>query len=257
VQYTREQELLRQTFLAEATELVAGLEKDPNILAAFLTGSAAWGKPNPDGDLDILLITGNNQGVFYRYLIPKFCRTPRRAEFGFIPLAVVMEKIGRAYGDPLSCSTIEQFKNGKILFQKEDRGDRIIRACRDVVPGKLLVGRNINMVSGLMGSLRQALELKQYRNVLLFSRKIMSLSARMLLLVRERLGVAKEKQEFRAVNRIFARTESGHYETVMAVNNVGREKSYLTLLKTMTLLGNILSGKAVSDRIVSYNGFQG
>lgn len=256
MQYTREQELLRQTFLAEAMELVAGLEKNPNILAAFLTGSAAWGKPNPDGDLDILLITEDNHGVFYRYLIPKFCRTPRRAEFGFIPLAVVLEKIEGAYGDSLSCSTIEQFKNGKILFQMEDRGDRVVRACRDVVPGKLLIGRNINKISGLMGSLKQAFESKQYRNVLLLSRKIMSLSVRLLLLVRERLGVAKEKQEFRAVDRILEKTESGQYETVMMVKNADREKSYLTLLKTMTLLGNIISGKAVSDRIVSYNGFQ-
>lgn len=254
MQYTREQELLRQMFLAEAAELAAGFEKDPNILAAFLTGSAAWGKPNPDGDLDVLLITRNSHGVFYRYLIPKFCRTPRRAEFGFIPLEVILGKINSAYADSISCSTIEQFKNGRILFQKDGQGDRIAQACRDAIPSKILIGKHINKINGLLSLHRQTLESGRHRTVLLTSRKIMSLTSRLLLLVRDHLGVAKEKQEFRAVNKIFGPAESASYEAAMSVANIDREKSNRVLAHAIALIGHMLLNKAVSDRIVSYNG---
>lgn len=255
MQYTPEQELLRRTFLAEATELAAGFKENPDILAAFLTGSAAWGKPNPDGDLDILLITKNNQGVFYRYLLPKFSQVPRRTEFGFLPMALVQEKIERAYGDAISCSTIEQFKNGRILFQKDDQGERVVRACRHSAPGRLLIGRKINDINGLIKKLKQALEEKQNQTVVLTARRIMSLSSRLLLLVRDRLGVAKEKQEYRAITKIFDKTESTSYETIMNIGDSDREKAYRAILDTIELVGGILSKRRVSDKIVRYNGF--
>ncbi|MFZ5979855.1 MAG: nucleotidyltransferase domain-containing protein [Candidatus Zixiibacteriota bacterium] len=255
MEYTREQELLRQTFLKEAEEIVADFKKDPNILAVFLTGSAAWGIPNPDGDLDILLVTEKRKGVYYRYLIPKFCRVVRRTELGIIPREVVQKNIKRAYGDLLSSSTIEQFKNGRILFQKDDFGEQLIKACRDVTPGIFLIGKSINEIKKLLTNLLEKPENQEPGLAILIARRIMNMVTRLLLLVRDRRGVAKEKQEYRAVNKYFSVTERESYNKVMGIKNIDEEEAYTVVKKTITLLTGILLKRAISSKVVSYNEF--
>ena len=253
--FTREQDRLRQILLNEATDIVSGLADDPDILAAFLTGSAAWGKPNPDGDLDILLITGRNEGVFYKYLIPKFCRVPRRTELGYIPLAVVQEKIDRAYSDQISCQTIEQFKNGRILFQHEAWGDRIAEACRMVSPGKMLIGKSIAGLRDLYETLEGVLTEGQYDKAILASRRILSLATRLLLLARNHVGIAKEKQEFKAVLQTFADNEIESYRAVSDIKDIDQSSAFEVIETAIALISEVLSEQTISDRIVSYRGF--
>ncbi len=253
MEFNQAQKNLREKFLKEARESIQGVEKSADILAAILTGSAAWGKPNPDGDLDILLITQPRRGVVYHYLIPKFCPVQRRTELGYIPYATAVQNIRKGYGNQISCSLIEQLKNGRVLFQRGSQGDNLIESCRKVLPSKFIIGEFINDIRGALGEIRGNLDQSQSEEATLIIRRVAQLSARTLLLARERTGVAKEKHEYRAVRRCLNKGEAKEYEELMGVKGIAQEDARRIVERTIDLMKWVLQGWSISPDLVNYD----
>ncbi|HUV37901.1 MAG TPA: hypothetical protein VMX58_13280 [Patescibacteria group bacterium] len=253
MEYNETQERLRETLLGEAKDSVRGLEGRDDIRAAILTGSAAWGKPNPDGDIDILLITRGGDGVCYRYLIPRFSPVRRRTEHGFIPRLIVEDNIEKAFGTRISCSMIEQLRNGRVLFQKEAEGDELVDRARGAVPGRFVIGAFIKDCKDALDELSVALGGNRRHEVVLAARRITRIAARALLLARDRTAVSKEKHEYRAVRRCFDARERGEYEALMGTADIEGEEARRVLDRSIEILRWVVEGKSVSTGLVRYD----
>ncbi len=247
------QKNLREKLLKEAQESIKGVEKKEDILAAILTGSAAWGKPNPDGDLDILLITRGQRGVVYRYLLPRFCPVRRRTELGYIPYETTVQNIRKGYGNLISCSLIEQLKNGRVLFQRGSQGNDLIESCRKVPPSKFMIGEFINDIRGSLKEIKGNLDQSQSKEVTLIMRRVAQLSARTLLLAREKTGVAKEKHEYRAVRNYLNKGEVKEYEELVGIKGVVEGDARRIVEKTIALMKWALQGWSISPHLISYD----
>ncbi len=253
MEYDTAQKRLRETFLAEAIDSVRDLKKRDDIRAAILTGSAAWGKPNPDGDLDILLITGGGGGVCYRYFTPRFGGVKRRTEHGFVPRTVALNRIGEAFGSRISCSMIEQLKNGRVLFQKGTEGDELIERARNTTPGRFVIGTFITECANAAGLLSREIEEGRYTAAVLTARRIVRTAARALLLARERTAISKEKHEYRAVQSHFGDRERGRYEKLMDIEGVGQAEARGIFEESTEIMRWVLRGKSVSTELVNYD----
>lgn len=252
MEFDQTQQRLRETLLFEAADSVRDLEEREDIRAAILTGSAAWGKPNPDGDIDIILITREGEGIFYRYLIPKFSPVKRRTEHGFIPRPIVENHIEEAFGSRISCSMIEQLRNGRVLFQKETEGDELVERSREAVPGRFVIGTFITDCTDALGALSTALDAGRYREVILSVRRVARIATRVLLLVRERTAVSKEKHEYRSVRLHFDEDERVEYEELMGAANVDDDEARRMLDGSIEIVRWVLEGKSVSTDLVNY-----
>jgi hypothetical protein len=252
MEYDRTQSDLREQLLREARDAVGSLAGDGDVLAAILTGSAAWGKPNPDGDIDILVIARGRRGVCYRYLVPKFCRVKRRTELGFIPIETVRQKIGEGYATLISCSLLEQLKNGYVLFQKGTEGDDLVASCRKARPGLMTVGTLITELGRAVRSMERRLDAGEHEGVILGARRAAQLSARTLLLARETVGVSKEKHEYRAVRRHLVEREAREYEELMEISSVAEEDARLTMARSVSLMKWVLERFSLSANLVDY-----
>jgi hypothetical protein len=242
--------------MTEAVEQVSAFEQAPDVLAAVLTGSAAWGSPNPDGDLDILLITRNRRGVLYRYLIPEFAPVPRRTELGFLPEKIVSRHIGESYGTLISCRMIEQFKNCRVLFQKNGCADKLIESARRSDPGMIIIGKSVNEIRNLFDGLRATLEADLYAGAIFAARRIAGTVARLLLLARKRISVSKEKHEYRAVRKSLNSNEITQYEKLMNIHDTSEEKSRRTVERTIDLFRGIVESRSLSTELVTYEGIR-
>jgi hypothetical protein len=253
MEYDRAQKRLRETFLAEAIDSVRNLEERDDIRAAILTGSAAWGKPNPGGDLDILIITREGSGVCYRYFTPKFGTVKRRTEHGFIPRTIALNRIGEAFGSRISCSMIEQLKNGRVLFQKGTEGDELVGRARDASPGRFVIGAFITECGNAAGLLTREIGEDRFAAAILTARRIARIAARALLLARDRTGISKKKHEYREVKRHLGDQERRRYEELMDVEPVGQAEARRVLGESIEIMGWVLRGKSVSTDLVNYD----
>lgn len=244
---------LREQFFWEAKNLVREFEQRDDIRAAILTGSAAWGNPNPDGDLDILLIVKGENGVVFRYLLPIFCPVPRRSEFGFLPYDEIDANIEKAYGSKLSGSTIEQLKNGRVLFQNGSEGDRLIERCRQVRPAKAVVGKFINNIVKAYGGLRDTDDFGEEENHILLIRKVARLCAKCLLLARENTGVTKDKHELKMVRKFLGKEEKRNYEKLLGIIDINANNSRKAVKKTVDLIKWLLDKRSLSANLVKYD----
>jgi hypothetical protein len=247
------QQRLREALLAEASDSVGDLERRDDVRAAILTGSAAWGEPNPDGDIDIILITSEGEGVFYRYLIPGFTPAMRRTEHGFIPRHIVENHIDGAFGSRISCSMIEQLRNGRVLFQKGAEGDELVDRSRAAVPGTFVIGTFIADCTSELGALSIALDAGRYREAVLAVRRVARIAARALLLARDRTAVSKEKHEYRAVRKHFDDDEREEYEELMGTVNIDGKEARRALDGSIEIMRWVLEGKSVSADLVNYD----
>lgn len=252
MEYSREQETLRKKLLQEALESVRGLEGRREIVAAILTGSAAWGKPNPDGDLDILIVTDEGTGAVYRYILPGFCPVRRRIEHGMLPRRIVLEQIGKGYDGSVSGSMIEQFKHGRVLFQREREGEALIEAARLSQPRMVAIGARINEITLALAELGAKLERDRPAEVLRAARRIMRLVVRMLLLARESTGISKEKHEYRAVRRHLGTDEIEAYERAMDVSAVTVADARRAVAWCIGLLEWILEERSIRTEMVRH-----
>jgi hypothetical protein len=254
MEYNQVQQELRTEFLREACESVLRFGQRDDVLAAILTGSAAGGKPNPDGDLDILLITQGRGGVLYRYLIPGFCSVKRRTEMGYIPREAVVKNIEGRFETLISRSMIEQLKNGRVLFQKKGHGDALIESARRVVPGKLVVGKLVGDIAVLIREISQNLDRKRYEEAVLTVRQVARLAVQALLLARENTGVAKEKHEYRAVGRHLNRGEVEAYDGMMGVSGLTAGEARKAVGRAIDLVKWALEARSVSPALAEYYG---
>ena len=253
MEYDQAQEKLRMQLLAEASESVKELESRDDIRAAILTGSAAWGKPNPDGDIDILLITREGAGVCYRYLIPGFSPVKRRTEHGFIPRRIALGHLEEAFASNLSASMIEQLKHGRVLFQRDGEGDELIARSREVRPGTFLIGSLIGDCSSALGALARSIAEERLEDAVLAARRLGRTAARLLLMARERTGVSKQKHEYRAVRRHFDEEEGTSFRAVTGISLIDDEQARDAIEMGIELLRWVLRGRSISTELVDYD----
>lgn len=244
---------LRREMLEEAERSLAGVNEREDILAAVLTGSAAWGNPNPDGDIDILIFSSSARGVLYRYLIPRFCSVRRRTEHGFIPYEKAMENIQKGYLTLISCSLIEQLKNGRVLFQKDLLGDSLIESAKRAKPSPMEVGRLLNEIRDSLFSSKQSLCENRKAESILACRHAARSAVRALLLAREGVGVSKEKHEYRAVKKHLSDSEALSYRKLMDIETEDKESAFSTVKKAIELMQWILEGYSISPKLVEYD----
>ncbi len=243
---------LRQQLFEQAGEIVREIEKQEDVLAAILTGSAAWGQPNPDGDLDILLITRNQSGVRYRYMVPGFCAVERRTELGYIPDREVTRSIDSRYGTRLGREMLEQLKNGRVIFQKNGAGDRIIESCREVRPSRMVIGAFLKDIGEALRTVTHQEQQGLTAEMILTIRQAAKLCIRARLLAGERTAVSKEKHEHRAVHRYLPKHEAMAYEQLLDLSNVTETAARRTVDSAQRLIGWVLAGHSVSSRLVEY-----
>lgn len=192
---------VREKLIKEAESVIKTLKEDKNVLAIILTGSAAWGDVTEKSDLDILAIVDDNKGVRYRYMLPSYCNIKRRTEIGCFPKVFVEEKIRKGHTDIISSRIIEQFRNGRILYEKNSVGTKIIEGCKKAKPPNTTIGNLIYKSKFYIKKSKEMLKNGSYAGAVLNARKSANATGRLLIFAKEHRFTPKHKHEYRYLKK--------------------------------------------------------
>ena len=81
---------------------------------------------------------------------------------------------------------------------------------------------------------------------------MVQLSVRVLLLARERTGIAKEKHEYRAVRRCLNKMETAEYERLLGIKGIGEKEARRTVENTIDFMKRFLQRWSISPDLVNY-----
>lgn len=214
---------IREKLMAEAMFFVDGLKKDKNVLAVILTGSAAWGNVTEKSDLDILAIVNDENGVRYRYMLPKYCEVKRRTEIGYFPLSFVDRAIKRGYGDVIPLRVREQLKNGRVLYQRERIGTDIIERCKNAGAAKSAIGFLMYKSKEMIKNAGIQIKNKDNATACIDARIAAELAARTFLLWEKNAYASKYKHLYRYLKKYSNNLTV--YEQIDDIKNIDSEQA--------------------------------
>jgi hypothetical protein len=116
-----------------------------------------------------------------------------------------------------------------------------------------MIGEFINDIRGSLKEIKGNLDQSQSKEVTLTMRRVAQLSARTLLLAREKTGVAKEKHEYRAVRGYLNKGEVKEYEKLVGVKGVFEGDARRIVENTIDLMKWALQGWSISPHLISYD----
>ncbi len=150
-------EKLKEKLRREAGVLAERLRQDPSTLAVILTGPLALGKASETDKLYLAVITDRDDGIIeHHFLDDGLDEVTRPIEMGKFPLAVARYLIEHGYSDMVSYKSLEAFRCGQILWQKEAIGAEIVDGSKRHIPGKTFMGESLH---GAVSALDDAVSL--------------------------------------------------------------------------------------------------
>ena len=219
---------IREKLMDEAMFFVDDLKKDEKFLAVILTGSAAWGNVTEKSDLDILVIVNDENGVRYRYMLPKYCEVKRRTEIGYFPLSFVDQAIKRGYGNVISSRVTEQLKNGRMLYQRGCIGTDVIERCKNVEPTKSIIGALMHESKEMIkNAIIQMIKNKDNSTACINARISAELAARIFLLGKKNAYAPKHKHLYRYLKKYSNNLTT--YEQINDIKNIDSEHAKETV----------------------------
>lgn len=141
---TKDDKLARR-LREEASTAAEKLRQDPGVLAVILTGPLALGKASESDKLYFAVITDREDGVIeHHFLDDGLEETTRPIEMGRFPLAVARYLLEHGYTDIVSYKSLEAFRCGLVLWEREGVGTEMVRGAERHIPEKTFVGESLH-----------------------------------------------------------------------------------------------------------------
>ncbi|MFZ5979856.1 MAG: hypothetical protein ACOYVF_04430 [Candidatus Zixiibacteriota bacterium] len=163
---------LHEKFYRQAELIAADLRQDPSVLAVILSGPLALDKVSDNDKLYFIVITDKDDGVIeHHFLDDGWGEVKHPVEMGKFPLAVATFLTEKGYSDMVSYKSLESFRCGRVLWEKDRIGSKIIEASEKHLPAKTFIGESLH---GAVSALDDAVSLyknKNYENAVLMARE--------------------------------------------------------------------------------------
>lgn len=163
---------LKDRLYREAGVIADKLKQDPSNLAVILTGPLALGKVSESDKLYMAVITDKQDGIIeHHFLDHGLDDVTRPIEMGKFPLAVARHLLENGYEDIVSYKSLEAFRCGEILWEKQGIGQEMIDGSKRHIPSKGFIGESLH---GAVSALDDAISLLKngdYANSVLVARE--------------------------------------------------------------------------------------
>jgi|GEM_PF-3800233 hypothetical protein len=161
------------THLLEQAKLIAeDLRQDPSVLAVILSGPLALGKTPTNDKLYFVIITDKDDGIIeHHFLNDGWGDIRHPVEMGKFPLTVATFLAEHGYSDMVSYKSLEAFRCGHVLWEKEKIGTSLIEASKKHIPAAVFIGESLH---GAVSALDDAVAMyknEDYKNAVLMARE--------------------------------------------------------------------------------------
>jgi hypothetical protein len=166
----------------EAERVAAELKKDPHAMAVILTGPLALGIAREKAKLYFAVVTDAEDGVIeHHFLDEGWAGVRRPIEMGKFPLAVARYLMENGYHDMVSYKSIEAFRCGEVLYERDRIGTEMVEDSKRHIPGRTFIGESLH---GAVSALDDAVSLMKngdYRNAVLVAREAVTKAVGMVV----------------------------------------------------------------------------
>ena len=165
----------------EAEMIAEELKKDASVIAVILTGPLAMGVVMPN-KLYFAVVTDADDGVIeHHFLDEGWAGVARPIEMGKFPLTVARHLIEHGYSDMVSYKSIEAFRCGEVLYEREGVGTELIEGSKRHIHDRAFIGESLH---GAVSALDDAVALMKsgdHRNAVLVAREAVTKAVRMVM----------------------------------------------------------------------------
>jgi HEPN domain-containing protein len=167
-----EHQELRETLHKDAERVAEELAQDPSNLAVILTGPLALGRMSETDKLYFAVITNKEDGIIeHRFLDDGWGGVERPIEMGKFPLKVARYLLENGYTDMVSYKSLEAFRCGRVLWEKEGVGTEMIEGAKRHIPRKAFIGEGLHGAVSALDDAVSLLKNGDYANAVLVARE--------------------------------------------------------------------------------------
>ncbi len=156
----------------DVARVAESLKSDPLNLAVLLTGPLAVGRVSEADKLYFAVIKGGEDGAIEHHFLDEGLGEVRRPiEMGVFPIAVARFLLKHGYADMVSYKSLEAFRCGRVLWEKDGVGTEMIEGAKRHIPEAAFIGEGLH---GAVSALDDAVSLMtggDYVNAVLVARE--------------------------------------------------------------------------------------
>ncbi len=186
---TEKERELKGTLYKEAAYVAERLKQDPSTLAVILSGPLALGRLSKVNKLYFAVITNREDGIIeHHFLDDGWGEVKRPIELGKFPLKVARYLLQNGYTDMVSYKSLEAFRCGQVLWEREGVGREMIEGAKRHIPKKAFIGESLH---GAVSALDDAVSLMKngdYINAVLVAREAATKAVGMVIKERIKRG---------------------------------------------------------------------
>jgi hypothetical protein len=177
---------LKDILKKEAAIVAAKLREDPSTLAVILSGPLALDKAAEGDKLYIAAITDRDDGIIeHHFLDDGWDEVKRPVELGKFPLAVARYMIDNGYSDMVSYKSLEAFRCGRVLWERDGVGTEMIEGAKRHISSKAFIGEALHGAVSALDDAVSLLKNDDYVNSVIVAREAATKAVGMV--IRERI----------------------------------------------------------------------
>lgn len=234
-------EKIKNILLEESKQICEKIKEDGCVLAVILSGPVALGKFSEDAKLYFAVITNKDDGVIEHHFLEGYAGVNRNMEIGKFPLRVVEYMLKNGYADMPSYKALESFRCGKVMYEKEGIGTKIIKESEKWIPEKLFIGDLIHAAKANIDDAVGLLENREYKNAVLVARKAVDEASKLLDVLR-----INRKMDNESLNELIRL-----YKKIQGIENVDRRHAEEKLNLTIDFVKDILKEIGVNTNYIT------
>ncbi len=166
------EERSKDRMMKEAHLVSAELQSDPRTLAVILTGPLALGMASEVDKLYFAVIIDSQDGAIEHHFFDEgLAGVKRPVEVGRFPLQVARFLVEHGYRDMVSYKSLEAFRCGTVLFEKDRIGSEMIEGAARHIPEKQFVGESLHGAISALDDAVALLKSGDYENAVLVARE--------------------------------------------------------------------------------------
>ncbi len=215
---TERDDMVLTTMRGEAEAVAGELKKDPHTVAVILTGPLALGIAPAKAKLYFAVVTDAEDGVIeHHFLDEGWAGVRRPIEMGKFPLAVARYLIEHGYNDMVSYKSMEAFRCGEVLYERDRIGTEIVEGSKRHIPDRIFIGESLH---GAVSALDDAVSLMKngdYRNAVLVAREAVTKAVGMIISETEDGG---DSPFLEAAEKVLPQEQFRRFREVMGIQDV-------------------------------------
>ena len=202
----------------EASAVAEKLKKDRSTLAVILSGPLALGKATETDKIYIAVITDKDDGIIeHHFLDDGVDEITRPIEMGKFPLPVARHLIENGYSDVVSYKSLEAFRCGMVLWEKDGVGTEIVHGSRRHIPERAFMGESLHGAVSALDDAVSLLNSGDYVNSVVVARDAAVKAVGMMLSAKLRDG---DMSFLEAAERVLPPEQFRSYLEIMGLADV-------------------------------------